>query len=83
MYSNTMSTFSKQPKNAVMFQCPDTVVYTHNSARNCVVTADALDYNVHLSVDLELYNIGFLHDALEAEPCATGARSAVGFGGAE
>jgi len=83
MYSNTMSTFSKQPKNAVMFQCCDTVVYTRNSARNCVVTTDALDCNVHLSVDLELYNIGFLHNALEAEPCAIGARFAVWFGGAQ
>ena len=38
---------------------------------------------LHLCVDLELYNIGFLHDTLEAEPCAIGARFAVGFGGAE
>jgi len=83
MYSNTMSAFSKQPKNAVMFQCRDTVVYTCNSARNGVVTADALDCNVYLSLDLELYNIGFLHNALGAEPCAIGARFAVWFGGAE
>ena len=48
MYSNTMSTFSKQPKNAVMLQCRDTVVYTRNSARNCVVTVDALDFTMHL-----------------------------------
>ena len=38
---------------------------------------------LHLSVDLELYNIGFLHNTLEAEPCVTGARFAVGFGDAE
>jgi len=68
------------PKDAVMFRCRDNVVYTRSSAKNCVVTSDALDC---ISVDLELYNIGFLHDALEAEPCASGARFAVEFGSAE
>jgi hypothetical protein len=53
MYSNTMPTSSKQPKNVVIFPAS------------------------------ELYHIGFLHDTLEAEPRATDARFAVGFGGAE
>ena len=43
MHFNTMSTFSKQPQNVVMFRCRDTVVYTCSFARNFVVTADAFN----------------------------------------